>query len=76
MMVMKYMFYLFQKWVTELMNLSKVTWSIKRTTKTPSEKAKKHTFKREYHCHFNTYYRPRSGTKKNMFQGIYPVLLR
>ncbi|CAH1106901.1 unnamed protein product [Psylliodes chrysocephalus] len=52
------------KWVTELMNASKVTWSITRTIRTPPNKARKHTFKRIYQCHFNTDYRSPSGSPK------------
>lgn len=46
------------------MHLSKVTWSITRTIRTQVEKAKKHIFKRIYHCHFNTNPRPLSGIRK------------
>lgn len=46
------------------MNVSKVTWSITRTIRTPSSKARKHIFKRIYHCHFNTDPRPLRGSRK------------
>lgn len=45
------------------MNVSKVTWTITRTIRTSPEKAKKNIFKRIYHCHFNTDYRPPSATR-------------